>query len=116
MVRGEQVDAVARSESDAGVGAAQRAVVHDCGRDPSGWPGDVAGCLAGCGRAGGDGDLEHLIYAPPIPLARVNEPLLHTTWPPTSTIELLALPTGTAMMPVMPVMPDGAVTFMLKGR
>lgn len=55
--------------------------------------------------------MEHLIYAPPIPLARVNEPVLHTTWPPTSTIELLALPTGTAMVPVVP---DGAVTFMLK--
>jgi hypothetical protein len=45
-----------------------------------------------------------------MPLVPVNEPLLQTTFPPTSTVGLLALPTGTA---IVPVVPDGAVTAML---
>ena len=42
-----------------------------------------------------------------MPLVAVKMPLLQTTFPPTSTIGLLAPPTGTAMVPVVP---EGAVT------
>ena len=54
---GEQVDAVAGGQGDAGVGIAEGVVVEDRDRDPAGRPGGVAECLAVGGRAGGDGDL-----------------------------------------------------------
>ncbi len=46
---GEQVDAVAGGEGDAGVGVTEGVVVQDRDRDPAGRPGGVAECLAGGG-------------------------------------------------------------------
>ena len=58
---GEQVDAVAGGQDDAGVGVAEGVVIQDGDRDPAGRPGGVGECLAGGGRAGGDGDLQDLV-------------------------------------------------------
>ena len=63
LFAGEQVDPVAGSEGDAGVGVAQGAVVQDRDRDPAVRPGDVAECPAGGGRARGDGDFQDLVAA-----------------------------------------------------
>jgi hypothetical protein len=48
---GEQVDAVAGGQVDAGVGVSQGVVVQDRDRGPAGRPGGVAECVAGGRRA-----------------------------------------------------------------
>ena len=58
---GEQVDAVAGGQGEAGLGVLQPAVAQDGDREAAGWPGDGAQCLAAGRRAVLDGDLEDLI-------------------------------------------------------
>jgi len=58
---GEQDDAVAGGEGYAGVGVALGVVVQDRDRNPAGWPGGVAECLAAGRRAGRDGDLQDMV-------------------------------------------------------